>query len=67
MVNIWDYQPGTFIKLTSVDNKIFSGKIVCLWDSDELEEDCDCLDLETDDAIIGFRPEEIIGIEKIKS
>lgn len=66
MINIWEYEIGSKIKLVDIQNKSYIGEVVCLWDSDELEADYDCLDLETDDAIYGFKPDEILSIERIE-
>ena len=66
-MNIWEYQVGSMIKLIDIDNKVYVGEVIHIFDCDELESDADEISVETDSAIYGFRPDEILSIERIEN
>lgn len=67
MVDIWKYNAGDIVKLTTKKGKTFVGQVAVIWDCEEFEdEDSDRIDLYIENYVTGFKPEEIQSIEKIK-
>ena len=66
MIDIWQFQSGDRVKAIDVDGRAFKGRVVAVWDMEELEEDEDCIDVQTsEEVIVGLRPSQISSIEKL--
>lgn len=66
MINIWKFQSGDSVEAVDTDGRVFRGHVAAIWDSEELGEDEDGIDIQiTSDYIVGLHPSEIATIQKL--
>ena len=66
MINIWQFQSGDKVEAVDTKGRVFRGRVAAIWDTEELEEDEDCIDIQvTGEYIVGLHPSEIATIQKV--
>lgn len=68
MINIWDYaNKKPRVKIVSVDGQECVGDIIAVLDTEEIESEQDCIDIELDTGEIkSFYPDEIKNIKVLE-
>jgi len=69
MINVWDYQEAENIRVTTVDDEIFSGKVISVDDVEEESDlgfDEDSISIWDGERAIGLKQSEIKSIEVLR-
>ena len=67
MINLWDYANDlSKVIIRKKDGTVISGKIICVWDAEEMEDTEDSIALDLDDGgVESVYQSEIESIERI--
>lgn len=64
--NIWDFINAKTVKITDMDDNVFIGNVVAIFDKEETYDEEDSIDVSINGEITGFLQSEIKSIEKIE-